>query len=147
VKYARSIVRIFAFATGAIAGSTVGEAAAESRPVPPAVTYPDGAVAQASPECGSSDLCATITLPNQDTMRIYNKGSKRCGPFTLHLTTLHGDAVVLGSDVQTATQPGRTHNCPHFANTYLTLNSGKIRMGVFLAQSGNLFIEFLPAAQ
>jgi hypothetical protein len=80
-------------------------------------------------------------------MRIYNRGSKHCGPYTLHLATVHGDAVVLASDVQTATQPGLKHDCPRFANTYLTLNSGKIRMGVFLAKSGNLFVEFLPGPQ
>jgi hypothetical protein len=147
VKYASSIVRISAFAAGAAAAFAMPRAAAgEARPTPPAVTYSDGAVARAMPECGASDLCATITLPNQDTMRIYNRGSKRCEPFTLHLATLHGDTVVLDSDVKTATQAGRNRDCPLFANTYLTFDSGKIRMGVFLAKNGNLFMEFFPGA-
>src|SRR5579884_3023629 len=62
---------------------------------PASVTYSDGAVAQALPECGAMDLCATVSLPNDDTIRVYNLGSRRCEPFTLHLVTVHFDAVVL----------------------------------------------------
>jgi hypothetical protein len=65
----------------------------------------------------------------------------------LELVTLHGDAVVLRSEVQTATRPGRTRGCPQFDNTYLSLDSGKIRMGVFLAKDGSLFVEFLSGTR
>lgn len=109
--------------------------------VPP-VSYTDGAVAQARSECGVGDLCAAITLPDGDTMRIYNRGAARCGPFTLELITLFGEAVVLRSQVLTAQRPGNDRSCPRFANTYLTLDSGEIRMGVFLARDGALFVQF-----
>jgi hypothetical protein len=113
--------------------------------LPPPVTFTDGAVAQARPECGVGDLCGTITLPDGDNIRVYNRGARRCGPFTLELVTLHGDAVVLRSEAVTATRPGRSRTCPRFENTYLTLDSGEIRMGVFLAQDGSLFVQFLPS--
>jgi hypothetical protein len=136
-----------------------------------AITYPDGAVAEARVECGALDLCATITLPDQDVLRIYNKGAGRCQPFVLHLVRTHGDAVLLESDLVTATtqsaqsysQPNSPsprpssapakkpnfpidpHNgCAQFTNTYFTFDSGRIRMGVFLAQDGDLFVKFTP---
>lgn len=133
-----------------------------------AVTYPDGAVAEARPECGVLDLCATITLPDQDVLRIYNKGAARCKPFVLHLVRTHGDAVLFESDLVTATtqsaslyvqptpSPSATpaprkpppfvphSECPQFTNTYFTFDGGRIRMGVFLAKDGALFVQFTP---
>ena len=134
-----------------------------------AITYPDGAIADARAECGVLDLCATITLPDQDVMRIYNKGAGRCEPFVLHLVRTHGDAVMLDSELVTATtqsasaydqsetpqpQPMPTatsrpryeivhrNSCPRFTNTYFTFDGGQIRMGVFLAKDGALFAQF-----
>ena len=144
--------------------------------VPPAyvstaVTYPDGAVAEARSECAVLDLCATITLPDKDVLRIYNKGAGRCQPFVLHLVRTHGDAVLLDSELVTATtksalqysqadvpQPQPTasatsrsrfalnpqHSCAQFQNTYFTFDGGRIRMGVFLAKDGALFVQFSP---
>jgi hypothetical protein len=136
-----------------------------------AVTYPDGAVAEARPECSVLDLCATITLPDKDVLRIYNKGSGRCQPFVLHLVRTHGDAVLLDSELVTATtesapsytqpntpqpQPSPSaaskrrltlpsqHACAQFKNTYFTFDEGRIRMGVFLAKDGSLFVQFSP---
>jgi hypothetical protein len=134
-----------------------------------AVKYPDGAVAEARPECGVLDLCATITLPDQEVLRIYNKGSGRCGPFVLHVVRMHDNAVVLDSDLVTATtktaaaysqtdapQPASTATsaprfelnphqaCAEFKNTYFTFDGGQIRMGVFLAKDGSLFMQFYP---
>lgn len=134
-----------------------------------AITYPDGAVAEARPECGVLDLCATITLPDQDVVRIYNKGAGRCEPYVLHLVRTHGDAVLLDSELVTATtqsaaaytqtntpqphpSPRSTtrprfaiqpqHECAQFKNTYFTFDAGRIRMGVFLAKDGALFVQF-----
>jgi hypothetical protein len=121
--------------------------AAESTLMPSPVTYTDGATALARPECGVGDLCATITLPDQDRVLVYNRGATKCGPFTLRLLTLHGDTVVLTSDVLTATRREPNTNCMRFANTYVTLDSGEIRMGVFLAKDGALFVRFLPGAR
>jgi hypothetical protein len=136
-----------------------------------AVTYPDGAVAEARAECAVLDLCATITLPDQDVMRIYNKGAGRCEPFVLHLVRTHGDAVLMETELVTATtQTGpayeqanaprpipsptatstarhnilHTPTCAQFTNTYFTFDGGQIRMGVFLAKDGALFVKFLP---
>lgn len=133
------------------------------------VTYPDGAVAEARAECGVLDLCATITLPGNDVIRIYNKGAGRCEPFVLHLVRTHGGVVVLDSELVTATtksspaytstpQPAPTaavtsrprfaidphHGCAQFKNTYYTFDEGRIRMGVFLAKDGSLFVQFSP---
>jgi hypothetical protein len=115
--------------------------------LPSPITYTDGAVAQANPECGVGDLCGTIALPDGDNVRIYNRGAKKCGAYTLELVTLHGDAVVLRSEVVTSTRPGRNRTCPQFANTYVTLDSGEIRMGIFLARDGSLLVEFLPGTR
>jgi hypothetical protein len=115
--------------------------------LPPPVSYADGAIAQARPECGTGDLCAAITLPDGDDLRVYNRGTKRCGPFTLELVTLHDGAVVLSSEVVTATRSGRNPRCAQFENTYVTLDSSEIRMGVFLAKDGSLFVEFLPSTR
>lgn len=120
---------------------------AEPTALPPPVNYSDGAVAQARPECGVGDLCGNIKLPDGDEVRVYNRGATRCGPFTLELVTLHGDAVVLRSKVLTATRPGMSRTCPQFANTFVPLDSGVIRMGVFLAKDGSLFLEFLPGTR
>lgn len=134
-----------------------------------AITYPDGAVAEARAECAVLDLCATITLPDGDVMRIYNKGAGRCEPFILHLVRTHGDAVLLESELVTATtesspeyshtpqsqatsspksrprfESGPHQGCPQFKNTYFTLDEGRIRMGVFLAKDGALFVQFSP---
>lgn len=129
------------------------------------VTYPDGAVAEARPECSVLDLCATITLPDQDVMRMYNKGAGHCEPYVLHLVRTHGDAVVLDSELVTATTQtlpsyiGETdatpapassrrfeitdkRPCPRFSNTYFNFDSGRIRMGVFQAKDGALFVQF-----
>ena len=118
---------------------------AQPTTLPPPVSYTDGAVAHARPQCAAGDLCATITLPVGDDVRVYNKGAARCKPFTLELVTLHGEAVVLRSEVVTATRPGKNRTCPQFANTYVMLDSGEIRMGVFLAKDGALFVQFLPS--
>ena len=115
--------------------------------LPPPVNYTDGAVAQARPECGVGDLCATITLPDEDDVRVYNRGARKCGPFTLELVTLHAGAVVLTSEVLTATAREKHRGCAQFENTYVMLDSGEIRMGVFLAKDGSLFVEFFPAAR
>lgn len=135
-----------------------------------AITYPDGAVAEARAECAVLDLCATITLPDGDVMRIYNKGAGRCEPFVLHLVRTHGDAVLLDSELVTATtespprystptplppataspksrprfEIGPHQGCPQFKNTYFTFDEGRIRMGVFLATDGALFVQFSP---
>jgi hypothetical protein len=131
-----------------VAALMVGRRAdAEPTVLPQPVSYSDGAVAQARAECGVGDLCGNIKLPDEDEVRVYNRGATRCGPFTLELVTLHGDAVVLRSKVLTATRPGRTRTCPQFENTYVTLDSGVIRMGVFLAKNGSLFVEFLPGTR
>ena len=132
------------------------------------VTYPDGAIAEARPECAVLDLCATITLPDQDVMRIYNKGAGRCEPYVLHLVRTHGDAVLLDSELVTATTkslatyteqnatpaPVATKGprfeikdnspCPRFANSYFNFDAGRIRMGVFQAKDGALFVQFSP---
>lgn len=136
------------------------------------VTYPDGAVAEARPECAVLDLCATITLPDKDVLRIYNKGADRCQPYSLHLVRTHGDAVLLDSELVTATtasEPSYTrpnapqppqpspnatskprsafppqNGCAQFKNTYFTFDEGRIRMGVFLAKDGSLFVQFAP---
>jgi hypothetical protein len=60
-----------------------------------AITYPDSAVAEARPECAVLDLCATITLPDKDVLRIYNKGAGRCEPFVLHLVGTRALALFL----------------------------------------------------
>lgn len=140
-----------------------------------AITYSDGAIAEARAECGTLDLCATITLPDQDVLRIYNKGAGRCQPFVLRLVRTHGDAVLLDSELVTATTesapaywtpspqpqsttmppknrarrlpsglPGSHSGCPQFKNTYFTFDEGRIRMGVFLAKDGALFVKFSP---
>ncbi len=145
-------------------------AAAPPAYVSTAVTYPDGAVAEARGECAVLDLCAKITLPDGDVMRIYNKGAGRCEPFVLRLVRTHGDAVLLESELVTATtesspayftptpQPrpaassksrpqfeiGPHQGCPQFKNTYFTFDEGRIRMGVFLAKDGALFVQFSP---
>lgn len=131
----------------AAALATSVQAGAAPTTLPPPVTYTDGAIAQARPECGIGDLCGTIALPDGDELRVYNRGAQKCSPFTLELVTLHGDAVVLRSQMVTATRPGRTRACPQFANTYATLDSGQIRMGVFLAGDGSLFVQFLPGTR
>jgi len=131
------------------------------------VTYSDGAVAEAQSECAVLDLCATITLPDKDVMRIYNKGASKCEPFRLHLVRTHGDAVVLDSELTTTTsefaqsysatpepQPhgkptAMPHNdplhperCAKFKNTYFRFDQGRVVMGVFLAKNGSLFVQF-----
>lgn len=122
------------------------------------VTYADGAVAEARAECGVLDLCATITLPDGDTIRIYNKGAGRCEPFALRLVRSHGDAVIIDSELVTATTrtvspssqpselaaPAPLSSCAQFKNTYFTFDGGRIRMGVFLAKDGSLFMQFAP---
>ena len=135
------------------------------------VTYSDGTVAEARAECAALDLCATITLPDQDVVRIYNKGAGHCKPFVLHLVRTHGDTVLLESNLVTATteapsaysqsnatqaQSSSTatskprHDllhqpaCPQFKNTYFTFDRGQVRMGVFLAKDGALFMKFAP---
>jgi hypothetical protein len=102
-------------------------------------------------------------------MRIYNKGASKCEPFRLHLVRTHGDAVVLDSELTTSTtqfapsynatpQPETTpspashgpgdilnpNKCAKFKNTYFTFDEGRIRMGVFLAKNGSLFVQFSP---
>lgn len=120
---------------------------AASTALPAPVTYTDGSVAQARPECDAGDLCGSVMLANGDEIRIYNRGAKKCRPFTLELVTLHGSAVVLRSEVETATRPGKRRDCPEFANTNLALNARQIRVAVFLARDGALFVEFLPGTQ
>lgn len=68
-----------------------------------AVRYPDGAVAEARAKCGVLDLCATITLPDGEIVRIYNRGAERCRPFYLHMVRTRGEVVLLESDLVTAT--------------------------------------------
>jgi hypothetical protein len=135
-----------------------------------AITYADGAVAEARTECAVLDLCATIRLPDQDVLQIYNMGAGRCQPFILHLVRTRGAAVVMESNLVTATttspssytespQPNastppakRQHgpipppgqHCARFANTYYSFDAGRIRMGVFLARDGALFVQFAP---
>jgi hypothetical protein len=138
-------VAVGVFTAATLLGGDRADAAPTT--LPPPVSYTDGAVAQARPECGVGDLCATIALPDEDDVRVYNRGASKCGPFTLELVTLHGDAVVLRSEVVTATRPGRNRTCPRFENTYFTLDAGEVRMGVFLAQDGSLFVQFLPNAR
>jgi hypothetical protein len=130
-----------------IAATLIFGARADAGPttVPQPVSYSDGAVAYARPQCATGDLCATITLPDGDDIRVYNRGAARCRPFKLELVTLHGEAVMLRSEVVTATRPGKSRTCPQFANTYVMLDSGEIRMGIFLAKDGTLFVEFLSA--
>jgi hypothetical protein len=121
--------------------------AAESTLMPSPVTYADGATALARPECGVGELCATVTLPDRDTVLVYNRGATKCGPYALRLLTMHGDTVIFTSDVLTATRREANTNCSRFANTYLSLDSGEIRMGVFLAKDGALFVQFLAGAR
>ena len=80
-------------------------------------------------------------------MLVYNRGATKCGPFTLRLLTLHGDIVVFTSDVLMATRRETNGNCKRVTNTYLSLDSGEIRMGVFLAKDGALFVQFLAGAR
>lgn len=140
----RSLAAVIFTVTTLMAGRHVD---AEPTALPPPVSYSDGAVARARPECGVGDLCGNINLPDEDEVRVYNRGATRCGPFTLELVTLHGGAVVLRSKVLTATRPGRSRTCPQFENTFVRLDSGVIRMGIFLAKDGSLFLEFLPGTR
>ena len=143
--------------------------------LPPAYTstsyrYADGAVAEARPECAVLDLCATITLPDRDVLRIYNMGAGPCQPFMLHLVRTRGDSALMESNLVTATTsspsaytqtpqpdasspPPKRHgpppmlpgqHCARFANTYFAFDAGRIRMGVFLAKDGALFMQFAP---
>lgn len=138
---------LFAVFAVAITCSALPAAAAESTLMPSPVTYTDGATALARPECGVGELCATINLPDQDTMLVYNRGAAKCAPFTLRFLTLHGDTIVSSSDVLTATRRELNTNCTRFVNTYIMLDSGEIRMGVFLAKDGGLHVQFLPGAR
>jgi hypothetical protein len=140
----RSLAAVIFTVATLIAGPHVD---AEPTALPPPVSYSDGAVAQARAECGVGDLCGDIKLPDEDAVRVYNGGATRCGPFSLELVTLHGDAVVLRSKVLTATRPGLSRTCPQFENTFVPLDSGVIRMAVFLAKDGSLFVEFLSGTR
>lgn len=104
-------------------------------------------------------------------MRIYNKGAGRCEPFVLHLVRTHGQAVVLDSELVTATttassaysqsetpEPApapsatraprfevKTHaRCARFKNTYFTFDAGGSAWAFFLAKDGSLLMQFSP---
>jgi len=92
--------------------------------------------------------CPTLVLHGDiDLIRPHAQGEALAGETGGELVTLHGDAVVLSSEVVTSTRPGRNRTCPQFANTYVTLDSGEIRMGIFLARDGSLLVEFLPGTR
>jgi len=135
----------FLAAAAAFASSTPPAAADPPTTLPPPVAYTDGSVAMARPECGVGDLCATIAMADGDEVRVYNRGGARCAPFALELITLASGVVVLRSTTFTTVRTVWNSACPRFQTTYVTLDSGQIRMGVFLARDGSLFVRFTSA--
>lgn len=127
------------------------------------LTYADGVIADAASECGAGDVCATLTFPGGDVLRVYNEGAAKCQAFVLHVVRSHGDTVLLSYDLSTDQRHSRftyansqvdpysgnvttyAHSrdkCGRFRNSYYMFDNGRIRMGVFLAKDGALFAQF-----
>jgi hypothetical protein len=131
----------------------------------PVVTYPDGAVATAQTACGIGDLCGTIKLPDGDELSFYNIAGGRCQPYVLRMVRAKGDTVLFASYLTTDKRGGAVvlsgsstsagagyptystfvggRGCIRFRNTAFTLDNGQVKMGVFLARSGALFVRFM----
>ena len=125
---------------------------------PARVRFADGSTAQAQAECGIGDLCGSITFANGDVMSIYNVGVERCAPFQLHVIRKSGDTVVMDNILTTAQRGGGTtyssndsggyttvnshKHCARFKNSSFTFDQGLIKMSVFLAKDGDVFVQF-----
>jgi hypothetical protein len=109
------------------------------------LNFENGSVATAEERCGAGDLCATLKLPNGDTISVYNGGAIRCKPYTLKVVRMHGDTKLFDYDAQTDTAHGffTAGNCSDtFANTYLTIGNGGARLGIFQNTDGSLFARW-----
>ncbi len=90
-----------------LTSAAVGLAADPSLDSPLHVQMRDGSVATAVKDCGSGDLCGSLTLANGDTLKVYSEGASAreidsaCQPYTLRIVRMHGDAVLLSYDAQT----------------------------------------------
>lgn len=120
---------------------------------PPDTHFSDGAVGSAAAECGTGDLCASLTLADGDTIDVYNSGAGECQPFTLEIVRMHGGSELFHSQMQTADKHvtvqhrGRTIDCYQFENTFLTFDGGRARLGLFLSGDGSLFAEWSLGAR
>lgn len=136
---------------GALGALIVSQAPAFARDTaPPAKNYGDGAVGTAPVECGVGDPCAVLKLANGDSITVYNGGGPHCQAYTLNVVRTHGDTVLFQNHLLTddmASDPwlgGDRHpgRCYRFRSTYLTLDAGIARLGLFQAKDGSLFAEW-----
>lgn len=111
---------------------------------PPDVPFVDGAVGSVTAECGVADLCATITLPDKDTIQVFNDGAGYCQSFGLDIVRMRGNVVLLKNQASTSSkrvQEGH-FRCHQFVSTFLTFDEGKAKLGLFLSHDGTLFGEW-----
>ncbi len=143
----RSFAALFAAAAMLICAPVLARTAA-----PPDIQFSDGAVGSAAAECGTGDLCASLTLPGGDTIDVYNSGAGECQAFTLEIVRMHAGSELFHSQMQTADRhvtvehKGKSIDCYQFENTFLTFDGGHARLGLFLSSDGSLFGEWSPGS-
>ena len=97
------------------------------------VQFSDGAVGTAYPHCGDTDLCAVVSYPGGDTLRIYSEGAARGQPYILHFVRLLGNTLLY--------EYSRTLDYNWWTNR-LTMDHGLIHLDVLQNSDGTLTLRF-----
>ena len=63
-------------------------------PPPTPVTFSDGSVATPIDHCGDTDLCATVTYKNGETLSMYSEGAALCQPYLVLFNRTNGPTTV-----------------------------------------------------
>lgn len=108
-------------------------AQAQTAPAPGPFTFSDGAVATVYPHCGDSELCASITYKNGETLEIYSEGAAQNQPYVLHF-------VRRGASGATIYEYSRVVFV--YESTILTMDRGAVQMSVFPNPDGTLSVAF-----
>jgi hypothetical protein len=110
------------------------------------VYYANGDAATASAECNPGEVCATISQPSGDQIKVLVGQSGHCNAYVvtfMHVTNNQVTAVWASSTDRNPDAQGMMGGakCGGFRNTHMTLE-GSIDMGVFLNTDGKVFVLF-----
>lgn len=115
-------------------------------PPPTPVTFSDGSVATPIDHCGDTDLCATVTYKNGETLSMYSEGAALCQPYLVLFNRTNGPTTVytftraMNHDAPTTTGFGT--RCGNTQATQLTLDHGLVHLTVEEYQDGTLRFTF-----
>jgi len=100
---------------------------------PSTLTLKDGTVAVPAQECGVGEVCATVTMPNNDVITFYSEGSQKNQTYKIHAVRMHGNVVLVSFEVEL----NRGKNKQSSGETIL--DDGKLHIGFYQNHNGNLF--------